>query len=69
MPPLISFMITRLSTGFVIGCVCGLACIWGPLAPYSVQSSAVSILLTLYGFGSTFSLGYLATALVLEGGA
>jgi hypothetical protein len=69
MPPLISFMITRMSIGFLIGCVCGLACIWGPLAPYSIQSSVVSILLMLYGFGSTFSLGYLATALVLEGEA
>lgn len=70
MPRLIRFMLTRLATGFAIGCVVGFL-VW---PNYALTSGAMSGSvenyiaqgLFIYLFASTISMGYLATALLLE---
>jgi len=68
MPRLIWFLVTRLSAGFAIGCLAGLA-IWRfcslgtgieSLDYYVAQG------MFIYLFGSTIAAGYLATALWLD---
>ncbi|MBY5546790.1 hypothetical protein HFO61_08160 [Rhizobium leguminosarum] len=66
MPCMIRFMLTRLATGFAIGCAAGFF-IWqngfavaGAIDDYLAQG------LFIYLFASTIAMGYLATALLLE---
>lgn len=70
MPPMIRFILTRLATGFAIGCVAGFL-VWrnGFLPSSSVAVPLENYLaqgLFVYFFASTMSMGYLATALLLE---
>ncbi|ASR09891.1 hypothetical protein CHY08_22460 (plasmid) [Rhizobium leguminosarum bv. viciae] len=66
MPRMIRFMLTRLATGFAIGCAVGFF-VWqngfavaGAIDDYLAQG------LFIYLFASTIAMGYLATALLLE---
>ncbi|WP_111563672.1 hypothetical protein [Rhizobium sp. AN80A] len=66
MPPLISFIISRLAIGFALGAVTGLAIWWvGFSAQFSEGASGhwIAQLLFVYVFGSSMAAGYLATAL------
>ncbi|MGO7542987.1 hypothetical protein ACC680_30965 [Rhizobium ruizarguesonis] len=70
MPRMISFILTRLATGFVIGCAVGFV-VWqnGLLYSTSAAGTLENYLaqgLFIYLFASTMSMGYLATALLLE---
>ncbi|MGO8125390.1 hypothetical protein ACC728_30655 [Rhizobium ruizarguesonis] len=70
MPRMISFILTRLATGFAIGCAVGFA-VWqnGLFSSTSTAGTLESYLaqgLFIYLFASTMSMGYLATALLLE---
>jgi hypothetical protein len=68
MPHLIWFLLTRLSAGFAIGSVAGLAIwrvgSWG--AGIEVPDYYVAQGMFVYLFGSTIAAGYLATALWLD---
>jgi hypothetical protein len=68
MPPLIRYIIVRLSIGFTIGCAFALAVIYGPLEPYAMSGRDIATWLMVYGLASTFALGFLATALALDPG-
>ncbi|AXV16074.1 hypothetical protein CYG48_10445 [Neorhizobium sp. SOG26] len=67
MPPLIRYIILRLVTGFAIGCACALALILGPLKDYPMPAGGLAAWLMIYGVASTFALGFLATALAMDG--
>ncbi|MBY3093582.1 hypothetical protein HLH89_34475 [Rhizobium laguerreae] len=66
MPRMIRFMLTRLATGFAIGCAVGFflwqngSAVAGTFDDYLAQG------LFIYFFASTIAMGYLATALLLE---
>jgi hypothetical protein len=70
MPRLISFMLTRLLTGFSIGVVVGVAVWINGLSPIGSSldgpESYMMPGLFIYLFGSTIGVGYLATALFLD---
>ncbi|AJC82478.1 hypothetical protein IE4803_PB00435 (plasmid) [Rhizobium etli bv. phaseoli str. IE4803] len=65
MPRMIRFMLTRLATGFAIGSAVGF-CVWqnGFAAAGTLENYAQGLF--IYLFASTISMGYLATALLLE---
>ncbi|AXA43008.1 hypothetical protein ACU8OR_27720 (plasmid) [Rhizobium leguminosarum] len=70
MPRMISFILTRLATGFAIGCAVGFV-VWqnGLLSSTSMTGTLEKYLaqgLFIYLFASTMSMGYLATALLME---
>ncbi|MDR9808763.1 hypothetical protein [Rhizobium hidalgonense] len=70
MPLMIRFMLTRLATGFAIGCAVGFV-VWqnGFLSSSYTAGELENCLaqgLFIYFFASTISMGYLATALLLE---
>lgn len=67
MPDLIRYVITRLSIGFLIGSACALCLMAGRLLDYPFSDSHLGLWLVVWGMGSTFALGYLATALAFEG--
>ena len=66
---MIRFILTRLATGFAIGCAVGFL-VWqnGSWSGASAQApdSYIAQGLFIYLFASTISMGYLATALLLE---
>ncbi|CAN7634914.1 hypothetical protein [Neorhizobium sp. LjRoot104] len=66
MPHLISYIITRLAAGFVIGAATASAIIIGPLGAHELSYQHLATWLTVYGIGSSFALGYLATSLAFE---
>lgn len=70
MPRMIRFMLTRLATGFAIGCAVGFLVwqngSWSSSAPAGALESYLAQGLFIYLFASTISMGYLATALLLE---
>ncbi|MBX4927664.1 hypothetical protein [Rhizobium binae] len=66
MPPMIRFMLTRLATGFAIGCGVG-SFVWhNGFAAAGNSEDFLAQGLFIYLFASTISMGYLATALLLE---
>ncbi|MBB4255900.1 MULTISPECIES: hypothetical protein [Rhizobium] len=70
MPRMISFILTRLATGFAIGCATGFL-VWqnGFLSSSAAAGTLENYLaqgLFMYLFASTISMGYLSTALLLE---
>ncbi|RUM05679.1 hypothetical protein [Rhizobium fabae] len=70
MPRMISFILTRLATGFAIGCATAFL-VWqnGFFSPGAMAGNLDNYLaqgLFIYLFASTISMGYLATALLLE---
>ena len=66
MPCMIRFMLTRLATGFAIGCAVGFF-VWqnGFAVPGAIENYLAQALF-IYLFASSISMGYLATALLLE---
>jgi hypothetical protein len=68
MPRLVRFMIENFSTGAAIGLFCAAALLWSgpagltPLVERGADSPVAAALLAL-SLGSSFGLGYLATAL------
>ncbi|AGS25596.1 hypothetical protein [Rhizobium etli] len=66
MPGMIKLMLTRLATGFAIGCSVGFV-VWqnGFVVPGTIENYIAQALF-IYLFASTISIGYLATALLLE---
>ncbi|TAU79267.1 hypothetical protein [Rhizobium leguminosarum] len=68
MPRMISFILTRLATGFAIGCAVGFV-VWQNGLLTTTTTAGTHYLaqgLFIYFFASTMSVGYLATALLLE---
>ncbi|WP_042120021.1 hypothetical protein [Rhizobium etli] len=69
MPCMIRFMLTRLATGFTVGCAVGFF-IWqnwqNGFAVTDTVENYLAQALFIYLFASTISMGYLATALLLE---
>jgi hypothetical protein len=68
MPQLISYIIIRMTIGFAIGTAAATAIIIGPLSDYAFSYHDLATWLTVYGIGSTFALGYLATSVAFEAG-
>ncbi|ARM92204.1 hypothetical protein RHEC894_PE00180 (plasmid) [Rhizobium sp. CIAT894] len=70
MPRMISFMLTRLATGFAIGCVVGFVVWRNGFLPFGSAAGEVQHYIAqglfIYLFASTIGMGYLATALLLE---
>ncbi|TCV62278.1 hypothetical protein EDE05_13115 [Neorhizobium sp. R1-B] len=66
MPLLISYIIIRVSIGFALGAATALAILlqWFVTGPTTL--AALEMWLVIYGFGSVFGLGYLATSLALD---
>ena len=66
MPTLIHFLLVRLSTGFLLGAALAgaLVAINGPAL--GNPDSALEVGLLMYAFGSSFAIGYLASAMVIE---
>lgn len=66
MPRMIRFLLTRLATGFAIGCAVGFF-VWqnGFAVPGAIENYLAQALF-IYLFASSISMGYLATALLLE---
>lgn len=66
MPTLIQFLLVRLSTGFLLGAALAgaLVAINGPAL--GNPDSALEVGLLMYAFGSSFAIGYLASAMVIE---
>lgn len=66
MPNLIAYILIRLSTGFAIGAaVAGYLLLFIPEVIGNPQT-LLEIWLSVYGLGSNFALGFLATALAQE---
>lgn len=70
MPRMIRFILTRLATGFAIGCAVGFLVwqkgSWSSGASAQAPDSYIAQGLFIYLFASTIGMGYLATALLLE---
>ncbi|WP_082928889.1 hypothetical protein [Rhizobium bangladeshense] len=66
MPRMIRFMLTRLATGFAIGCPVGFFVWQNGFALTGAIENYLAQALFIYLFASTISMGYLATALLLE---
>ncbi|ANL30465.1 hypothetical protein AMC90_PB00147 (plasmid) [Rhizobium phaseoli] len=66
MPRMITFMLTRLATGFAIGCAVGIFVWQNGFAVTGTIENYLAEALFIYLFASTISMGYLATALLLE---
>ena len=66
MPPLIRYVITRMSIGFALGAVVAMALVVFSPEAIGSPSGLLETGLIVYGLGSTFAAGYLATALALE---
>ena len=66
MPLLISYIIIRVSIGFALGAATALAILlqWFVTGPTTL--AALEMWPVIYGFGSVFGLGYLATSLALD---
>lgn len=66
MPVLIRYILIRMSLGFALGAGAAVALML--LAPGAVGSPSrlLEAMLIIYGLGSTFALGYLATALASD---
>ena len=67
MPPLITYMLTRLSIGFGLGSASATLLILFEPGAVGSPSQPLEWCLVIYGLGSTFAMGYLATALAMEG--
>jgi hypothetical protein len=65
-PGLVQYMLVRLAIGFAMGSFAAVALL--VFAPISLGAPGqwLEILLVIYGFGSVFALGFLATALASE---
>ncbi len=72
MPPLIAFVLKNFVIGAVLGLAAAGALVWGGSHPLGGMlgngEPAVALVLLAVGVASTFGLGYLATALVLDEG-
>ncbi|NKL36831.1 hypothetical protein GFL49_24175 [Rhizobium leguminosarum bv. viciae] len=70
MPRMISFILTQLTTGFAIGCAAGSLVLQNGFLSSSAMAGTLENYLAqglfVYLFASTISMGYLATALLLE---
>ncbi|MBY5410834.1 hypothetical protein HFO98_20665 [Rhizobium leguminosarum] len=66
MPRMIRFMLTRLATGFAIGCAVGFFLWQNGFAVAGTFDDYLAQGLFIYFFASTIAMGYLATALLLE---
>ena len=59
-------ILLRISTGFLIGAAVAVAIVNQWTEKQALSMAPLEILLTVYGLGSVFGLGYLATALLFE---
>ncbi|MFB9952138.1 hypothetical protein ACFFP0_25105 [Rhizobium puerariae] len=67
MPPLISYMLVRISIGFTLGAAAAVAILaQAPDFPALSMIGLIAIWLMVYGLGSIFGLGYLATSLAFD---
>jgi hypothetical protein len=66
MPPLIRYVITRMSIGFAMGAGAAMAMVAFTPTAIGSPSGLLETSLLAYGLGSTFAIGYLATALALD---
>ncbi|MEP9389096.1 hypothetical protein [Mesorhizobium sp. KR9-304] len=63
MSPLIRYIITRMSIGFALGASTAMALVVFTPEAIGSPSGPLEICMIIYGLGSTFAAGYLATAL------
>lgn len=66
MPVLIRYILVRISLGFILGASSAIGIILLSPGVVSAPAHPAEILFIVYGLGSTFALGYLATALAFE---
>ncbi|MBP1847953.1 hypothetical protein J2046_006238 [Rhizobium petrolearium] len=66
MPALISYILIRVSIGFALGAATAVAILTQSLSGSILSIGLLEIWLTIYGFGSVFGLGYLATSLAFD---
>lgn len=66
MPVLVRYILARLSIGFALGGASALAILFLNPLVFGSPVGMLEMLLVVYGFGSAFALGYLATALGIE---
>jgi hypothetical protein len=66
MPPLVTFIVTRLAIGFALGVAAGFVVWIKSIAPVSSSHGYVAAGLFIYQFASTIGVCYLATALMLD---
>lgn len=71
MPTLVAFMIRHFGNGFLLGTAAALAGVIlapGSTAAQLIAGNLVGLVLVLFGIGSSFGMGSLATALWLDDG-
>ncbi|MBY5494255.1 hypothetical protein ACC689_07810 [Rhizobium ruizarguesonis] len=66
MPPLVTFIVTRLAIGFLLGATAGFVVWIKSIAPVSPSYSYVAQGMFIYQFASTIGVCYLATALMFD---
>lgn len=66
MPLLISYILIRVSIGFALGAATAVAILFEWFLTDATFLGPLEMWLVIYGFGSVFGLGYLATSLALD---
>lgn len=66
MPSLVIYIIVRLTTGFTLGTAVAVTLLILVPGALGRPGTALEMWLPIYGFGSCFALGYLATSLAQE---
>lgn len=66
MPPLITYILTRITIGFALGAGVAAFLIWSAPGAVGSPSNPLEWCMVIYGFGAPVAMGYLATALAME---
>lgn len=66
MPTLVRYVLTRLAIGFGIGAASALVLTLWPISFFASVDTWLEVALIVWGIGSLFALGYLATSLATE---
>ncbi|CAK7256340.1 hypothetical protein KYK30_04955 [Shinella yambaruensis] len=66
MPALVHYILSRLCIGFALGALSAVAVLQLEPPAFGASPGPLEALLVIYGIGSAFALGYLATALGWE---
>ena len=66
MPPLVTYMLTRILIGFGLGAASATFLILFEPRAVGSPSHPLEWCLVIYGFGTPIAMGYLATALAME---
>lgn len=66
MPALVRYMVARMGIGFSLGATSALLGLQFNPIVFGGELQILEVFLVVYGMGSAFALGYLATALAVE---